>query len=159
MEKYCPSHRTGWNWELPRFIRKIKTPNHKGVLSFLFNCFFFHKTPCYLLFYGLDKTIFGVPLTITLQRTGQPLPRNIEEALRWLQQNGADQVGIFRKPGVKSRIQTLRNLVETNEGIDYNDQQYYDVADMIKQYFRELPEALLTNKLSETFILIFQRKL
>lgn len=113
----------------------------------------------FILFCELDKTIFGVPLTITLQRTGQPLPRNIEEALRWLQETGADQVGIFRKPGVKSRIQALRNLVETNEGIDYNDQQYYDVADMIKQYFRELPEALLTNKLSETFILIFQRKL
>ncbi|KAJ8949155.1 hypothetical protein NQ318_012903 [Aromia moschata] len=76
--------------------------------------------------------------------------------MRWLQLNAADQVGIFRKPGVKSRIQILRNMVEANMGIDYSDQQCYDVADMVKQYFRELPEALLTNKLSETFILIFQ---
>ena len=31
MEKYCPTHRTaGWNWELPKFIRKAKTPDHKG---------------------------------------------------------------------------------------------------------------------------------
>lgn len=105
-----------------------------------------------------DKNVFGLPLTITLQRTGQVLPRNIEEALRWLQLNAADQVGIFRKPGVKSRIQTLRNLVETNICVDYTDQQSYDVADMVKQYFRDLPETLLTNKLSETFILIFQRK-
>lgn len=30
MEKYCPSHRTGWNWELPKFIRKIKAPAYKG---------------------------------------------------------------------------------------------------------------------------------
>ncbi|KAJ8949156.1 hypothetical protein NQ318_012904 [Aromia moschata] len=29
MEKYCPSLRTGWNWDLPKFIRKIKTPAYK----------------------------------------------------------------------------------------------------------------------------------
>lgn len=41
--------------------------------------------------------------------------------------------------------------------ISYEGQQAFDVADMVKQYFRELPEALLTNKLSDTFIAIFQR--
>lgn len=30
MEKYCPSHRTGWNWDLPKFIKKIKSPVYKG---------------------------------------------------------------------------------------------------------------------------------
>ncbi|XP_044256960.1 rho GTPase-activating protein 7 isoform X2 [Tribolium madens] len=133
MEKHCPSHRTGWNWDLPKFIRKMKSPAYK------------------------DRSIFGVPLTIMLQRTGQSIPRNIEEALQWLHQNAADHVGLFRKSGVKSRIQLLRNMVDaTTEILNYNDQQSYDVADMIKQYFRELPETLLTNKLSETFILIFQ---
>lgn len=33
MEKYCPSHRTGWNWDLPKFIRKMKTPLYKGNKS------------------------------------------------------------------------------------------------------------------------------
>lgn len=32
MERYCPTHRTGWNWEFPKFIRKIKTPDYKGNL-------------------------------------------------------------------------------------------------------------------------------
>lgn len=94
---------------------------------------------------------------VTLQRTGQALPRNIEEALIWLAQNAADQVGLFRKSGVKSRIQALRNMVDTcSDIINFNNQQSYDVADMVKQYFRELPDSLMTNKLSETFILIFQ---
>ncbi|XP_066152950.1 stAR-related lipid transfer protein 13 [Euwallacea fornicatus] len=132
MEKFCPSHRTGWTLDLTKLIRKFKAPVYK------------------------DKNVFGVPVTIALQRSGQVLPRNIEEALRWLQLTAVDQVGIFRRPGVKSRIQALRNLVETNLYVDYSDQQSYDVADMVKQYFRELPEVLLTNRLSETFILIFQ---
>lgn len=98
-----------------------------------------------------------MPLTTVLQRTGQPLPKGIQEALEWLHLNESDQVGLFRKPGVRSRIQALKTLVETQgENINFNDQQAYDVADMVKQYFRELPEPVLTNKLSETFILIFQ---
>lgn len=135
MERYCPTHRTGWNWELPKFIRKIKTPDYK------------------------DKTVFGVPLLLSLQRTGQALPKCIQIALRWLRANALDQVGIFRKSGVKSRIQKLKVMTETQgDNINFDGQQAFDVADLVKQYFRELPEALLTNKLSETFIAIFQRK-
>lgn len=40
----------------------------------------------------------------------------------------------------------------------YDIQQAYDVADMVKQYFRELPDMLLTAKMSETFVAIFLRK-
>ena len=39
--------------------------------------------------------------------------------------------------------------------VDFDELQAYDVADLLKQYFRELPECLLTNKLSEIFINIF----
>ena len=41
---------------------------------------------------------------------------------------------------------------------DFEALQSYDVADLIKQYFRELPECLLTNKFSETFINVFLRR-
>lgn len=34
--------------------------------------------------------------------------------------------------------------------------QSYDVADMFKQYLRELPECLVTSKLSDTFLAIYQ---
>lgn len=68
-------------------------------------------------------------------------------------------MGLFRKSGVRSRIQRLKQLTESQgDAISYDGQQAYDVADMVKQYFRELPETLFTNKLSETFIAIFQRK-
>lgn len=41
------------------------------------------------------------------------------------------------------------------ESVNFQELQAYDVADLLKQYFRELPECLLTNKLSEVFINIF----
>lgn len=40
-------------------------------------------------------------------------------------------------------------------GVNYEGQSAYDVADMLKQYFRDLPEPLLTSKLSETFLQIY----
>lgn len=135
MERFCPTHKSGWNWEFPKFIRKIKTPEYK------------------------DDTIFGVPLLLSLQRTGTSLPRCIENALSWLRTSAIDQVGLFRRSGVRSRIQQLKNMMEPqNKNVNFDGQNVFDVADLIKQYFRELPEALLTNKLSGTFIAIFQRK-
>lgn len=139
MERYCPTHRSGWNWELPKFIKKIKMPDYK------------------------DKRVFGVPLVVTLQRSGQALPKTIEAAMNWLKVNAMDQIGLFRKSGVKSRIAKVKAIVETSPDCDslelFEGQQPYDVADMIKQYFRDLPESLFTNKLAETFIAIFQREL
>lgn len=134
MERFCPAHRTGWNWDLPKvLLRKSKVPQFK------------------------DNSIFGVPISTTLQRTGYPLPKAIEMALDWLAENGRDQVGIFRRSGVKSRITALRALMEERgDTIEFNAFQSYDIADMVKQYFRELPDAVMTNKLSETFILIIQ---
>ncbi|XP_026474254.1 rho GTPase-activating protein 7 isoform X3 [Ctenocephalides felis] len=132
MEKFCPTHRSGWNWELPKFIRKTR-PNYK------------------------NKVAFGVPLSLTMQRTGHAIPKCILKAFEWLQNNALEQVGLFRKSGVKSRIQALKQLIETQgDDVSFEGQQAYDVADVVKQYFRELPEALLTSKFSETFISIFQ---
>ncbi len=74
------------------------------------------KTPDYK-----DKNVFGVPLQITLLRTGQPLPQCILYAMRCLRRTARDAVGIFRKSGVRSRIQKLRNQLEVDAGEVYID--------------------------------------
>ena len=47
---------------------------------------------------------------------------------------------------------TARSIGNTN----YDDYSCYDVADMVKLYYRELPEPILTSQLSETLIIIQQ---
>ncbi|XP_053772825.1 stAR-related lipid transfer protein 13 isoform X3 [Desmodus rotundus] len=133
MEKHSMSSRHGWTWSVPKFMKRMKVPDYK------------------------DRTVFGVPLIVHVQRTGQPLPQSIQQALRYLRSNCLDQVGLFRKSGVKSRIHALRQMNENfPENVSYEDQSAYDVADMVKQFFRDLPEPLFTNKLSETFLHIYQ---
>ncbi|XP_064208801.1 stAR-related lipid transfer protein 13 isoform X2 [Anguilla rostrata] len=133
MEKYSMSNKHGWTWSVPRFMKRNKVPDYK------------------------DKNIFGVPLIVHVQRTGQPLPLSLQQALRYLRSQCLDQVGLFRKSGVKSRIQALRQMNESSpDDVAYEDQSAYDVADMVKQFFRDLPEPLLTSKLGETFLHIYQ---
>ncbi|XP_029066234.1 stAR-related lipid transfer protein 13 isoform X5 [Monodon monoceros] len=133
MEKHSMSNKHGWTWAVPKFMKRMKVPDYR------------------------DKTVFGIPLIVHVQRTGQPLPQSIQQALRYLRSNCLDQVGLFRKSGVKSRIHALRQMNESfPENVSYEDQSAYDVADMVKQFFRDLPEPLFTNKLSETFLHIYQ---
>lgn len=133
LEKYTPSNKHGFSWAVPKFMKRIKVPDYK------------------------DRNVFGVPLQVNVQRTGQPLPQSIQQAMRYLRNHCLDQVGLFRKSGVKSRIQALRQMNESSaDSVNYEGQSAYDVADMLKQFFRDLPEPLMTNKLSETFLQIYQ---
>uniref|UniRef100_A0ABM5FLS7 Rho GTPase-activating protein 7-like isoform X1 n=2 Tax=Pogona vitticeps TaxID=103695 RepID=A0ABM5FLS7_9SAUR len=133
MDKYSPSSKQGWHWTIPKFIRKVKAPDYK------------------------DKNVFGVPLLLNTQRTGHSLPRSILQAMDYLRDHFLDQVGLFRKSGVKSRILYLREMNENSpNNITYEGQSAFDVADMVKQYFRDLPEPIFTSKLCESFLHIYQ---
>ncbi|XP_072230787.1 rho GTPase-activating protein 7 isoform X1 [Leuresthes tenuis] len=133
MDKYSPSSKQGWNWTVPKPLRKINAIEVKG------------------------RRVFGVPLLLSVQQTGEPLPPSILKALVYLRTECLDQVGLFRKSGLKSRIEYLRELVDSDpDGISYSGQSAFDVADMVKQYFRDLPEPIFTSKLCESFLHIYQ---
>ncbi|XP_048826389.1 rho GTPase-activating protein 7-like isoform X3 [Brienomyrus brachyistius] len=134
LEKHTPGHKHSLSCRvLPRFMKRPKLRDYR------------------------DRSVFSVSLQLNMQHSGQPLPLGIQQAMRYLRSQCLDQVGLFRKSGVKSRIQALRQMNEAClDGISYEGQSAYDVADMLKQYFRDLPEPLLTSKLGETFLQIYQ---
>ncbi|XP_007437961.3 stAR-related lipid transfer protein 8 [Python bivittatus] len=132
MEKYSIPHKLSSSWTIPKFMKRSKPPDYKG------------------------KMVFGVPLIVSVQRTGQPLPQSIQLAMRYIRSQCLDEVGIFRKSGLKSRIQVLRQMSETSpDSVDYEGQSAYDVADLLKQYVRDLPEPVFTSKLTDTFLQIY----
>ena len=55
-------------------------------------------------------------MAVLQQRTGQPLPQCFLYAMRRLRRTGGSCDGIFRKSGVRSRVQTLRAAVESDPG-------------------------------------------
>ncbi|XP_061103892.1 rho GTPase-activating protein 7 [Conger conger] len=133
MDTCSPHSRQGWGWTVPKTLRKTLAPHWE------------------------DGGVFGVPLLQTAQQTGYPLPPGILKALHYLRAEGLGQVGLFRKSGVKSRIQQLREMVEAEQGaVSFEGQSAFDVADMVKQYFRDLPEPVFSSKLCESFLHIYQ---
>ncbi|XP_078268622.1 stAR-related lipid transfer protein 8 [Rhinoraja longicauda] len=133
MEKYAVRSKQGWNWGVPKFMKRSREPDYRG------------------------KNVFGVPPIVNVKRSGQPLPQSIQQAMRFLRGQCMGQVGIFRKSGVKSRIQVLRQMNEYNpDNVNYQGQSPFDVADLLKQYFRDLPEPIFTGKLIETVLQIYQ---
>jgi hypothetical protein len=99
-------------------------------------------------------TVFGLPLASIMQHTGQPLPQRIIEAMKFIRKIAPNEIGIFRKNGNKSRINKLKEYININEKICFNSDELtvFDIADTIKLYFRELPECLITNKLSDILL-------
>lgn len=50
-------------------------------------------------------------------------------------------------------------MVEADpDGVSFENQSAFDVADMVKQYFRDLPEPIFSSKLCESFLHIYQCK-
>ncbi|KAG5285036.1 hypothetical protein AALO_G00033370 [Alosa alosa] len=133
MDRLSPTCKQGWIWTGPGLCRPLKKHHHR------------------------NRKVFGVPLLQSVQASGTPLPPCILRAMQHLKTQCLNQVGLFRKPGVRSRIQSLREMVEADpEGISFESQSAFDVADMVKQYFRDLPEPVFTEKLNESFLHIYQ---
>lgn len=106
------------------------------------------------------KLVFGLPLSTIMQLSGQPLPQPILESMRFIRKIAPTEIGVFRKNGNKSRIKKLKESIDNNEAINFvsSDLTVFDVADTLKLYFRELPECLITNKLSDILLANYSSK-
>ncbi|KAF7231890.1 hypothetical protein EG68_06165 [Paragonimus skrjabini miyazakii] len=103
-----------------------------------------------------EGPVFGQSLESWQQRLGYPLPSAILHMMDHIERVGASAHGIFRRPGGKVRTKALRDLIEKDLcWANFEEWQPFDVADLLKQFFRELPECLLTDKLSLILVNVY----
>jgi len=112
-----------------------------------------------------DKSVFGCSLTSLVKRDRQltgdarmKVPRVVDHLLEYLESDDCLKVeGLLRKSGSQSR---QRNIVEELDRtlsqpcdniVDLSSCQPHDIAALLKQLLRQLPNPLLTNKFIDTF--------
>lgn len=103
------------------------------------------------------RAVFGVDLDMQMSRDGVQVPPILEICADAIERVGIQNIGIYRLSGTTSRVQKLKSRfdadwstvdVMANEAI----QDINVVAGCLKQWFRELPEPLLTYHLYPAFI-------
>lgn len=104
-----------------------------------------------------SKKTFGIDLTDQMVRDDVEIPVIVEKCCTIIEAQGLDSQGIYRLSGTTSKVQSLKGKIDQDvEGIDlFEEEEAMDinvVASVVKQWFRELPEPLLTYPLYAQFV-------
>ncbi|XP_052752364.1 unconventional myosin-IXb-like isoform X3 [Galleria mellonella] len=99
--------------------------------------------------------VFGVPLS-ELPTGDSNIPIVVDRLITTIEMTGLYTEGLYRKSGLSSKVRELRRLLDERpaEGVERLDSFAVHVrASVLKGFFRELPEPLLTFDLYDDFIL------
>ncbi|KAF7730580.1 hypothetical protein EC973_001962 [Apophysomyces ossiformis] len=96
-------------------------------------------------------SMFGTDLTVQVGREERPVPLIVEKCITAVEARGMDYEGIYRKSGGAAQMRAIQLAFEQGQEIDLDsDEEFNDicaVTSVLKQYFRELPNPLLTFEL------------
>ncbi|KAF9209297.1 hypothetical protein BGZ49_005361 [Haplosporangium sp. Z 27] len=103
------------------------------------------------------RPIFGCDLAEQLIRDESDLPEIVVKCTQAIERFGMDTKGIYRVSGITSATNRLRAAFDRDcSAVDLSSEEncgdINSVASVLKSWFRELPEPLLTKKLYPEFI-------
>ncbi|KAM9328577.1 rho GTPase-activating protein 6-like isoform 2-T2 [Pholidichthys leucotaenia] len=90
---------------------------------------------------------------LSLNPIYRQVPRVVDSCCQHIEKYGLHTVGIFRVGSSKKRVRQLRE--EFDRGIDVQldeDHSVHDVAALLKEFLRDMPDPLLTKELYTAFI-------
>lgn len=93
---------------------------------------------------GIRNRVFKVPLE-NLIRTGEKIPGVIERLITSIELYGLYTEGLYRKPGAQTKVKAVKAAIEADPaGVDFSEISVHVLATILKFFFREMPEPLLT---------------
>uniref|UniRef100_A0A3P9LMA8 GEM interacting protein n=1 Tax=Oryzias latipes TaxID=8090 RepID=A0A3P9LMA8_ORYLA len=100
-------------------------------------------------------TVFGVDLSLLSQDTADEVPFVVTRCTSEIESRALSVQGVYRVSGSKPRIQKLCQAFEMQrEQVDLSDNSPHDITSMLKHFFKELPEPLLTFDLYNDFVAV-----
>ncbi|KAL9122741.1 MAG: hypothetical protein Q9187_000702 [Circinaria calcarea] len=104
------------------------------------------------------RPVFGVSLEDLFKRDGSAVPMVVYQCLQAVDLFGLDMEGIYRLSGNAAHVAKLRSIFDHDSTlVDFrNPENFYQdvnsVAGLLKQFFRDLPDPLLTREHYQDFI-------
>ncbi|KAK7873049.1 hypothetical protein R5R35_000338 [Gryllus longicercus] len=97
--------------------------------------------------------VFGVPLHQMVVGDGK-VPVVVDRLITTIEMYGLYTEGIYRKSGVNSKIRELKTRIEeeNTDDVNFENYQVHVLAAVLKSFFREMPEPLLTFDSYEDFL-------
>eukprot|EP01127_Copromyxa_protea_P004111 TRINITY_DN1394_c0_g1_i1.p1 TRINITY_DN1394_c0_g1~~TRINITY_DN1394_c0_g1_i1.p1 ORF type:complete len:233 (+),score=18.84 TRINITY_DN1394_c0_g1_i1:164-862(+) len=89
--------------------------------------------------------LFGMPLDVVMgypMNLDRDMPVIVSDAIDCLQKNGVTVQGIFRVSGSRGRVLQILKIYNSGSQVDFFKEDIHDVAGVLKQYIRELPDPL-----------------
>ncbi|XP_018560104.2 LOW QUALITY PROTEIN: GEM-interacting protein [Lates calcarifer] len=100
-------------------------------------------------------TVFGVDLSLLLRDRPDEVPFVVLHCTSEIESRALSVQGVYRVSGSKPRIQKLCQAFEMQkEQVDLSDLSPHDITSILKHFFKELPEPLLTFDLYNDFIAV-----
>jgi hypothetical protein len=84
---------------------------------------------------------------LSLKPSEPRVPPIVRKAIDYLDQTAVKTEGLFRISGSKARIHEIRRRFDQGQDVDLSDANPHDVAAVLKDFFRSLPEPLMTRDL------------
>ncbi|RDA94002.1 hypothetical protein CP533_5029 [Ophiocordyceps camponoti-saundersi (nom. inval.)] len=109
---------------------------------------------------GASLPVFGVPLNRLYERDGLAVPQTVHQCIQAVDLYGLAVEGIYRQSGSLNHINKLKAMFDAdchNPALDFRNPEnfYHDVnsvTGLLKQFFRDLPDPLLTTEQHDAFI-------
>jgi len=98
--------------------------------------------------------IFGISLELLQKEQNRDIPVVLDVVIKRIEEIGMDTEGIFRIPGKASKIQEIKDIINSGKNLTITDETYnvHVLAGIVKLFLRELPEPLLTFELYDPLV-------
>ncbi|CAF3497682.1 unnamed protein product [Fusarium graminearum] len=109
---------------------------------------------------GPSRPVFGLPLSRLYERDSLAVPMVVHQCIQAVDMYGLNVEGIYRQSGSMAHIQRLKTMFDTESSspaLDFRNPEsfYHDVnsvTGLLKQFFRDLPDPLLTLEYHDSFV-------
>jgi len=79
-----------------------------------------------------------------IEKKTNKIPVVVADTINYLEKNGLDVEGIFRKSGRVVEVKELKDKYKKNEKVNLTTHGVHEIAGLLKQYFRDLTDPLCT---------------